>query len=289
MIESTKALTGWEISRTKGIAGTGDWEHFDISMDIVKDAAAKWHEHVEHISKPWLCWNMNEDWCLLQQKLVSEVGWTPVVGWDPNCGVGKPKLVEGAVAIDFNEILNLPVMFTHVPIEFVFLWTNKLAFWHADLLLPRNKLEKVARIFDKLSDGEVAAVKSYGGLRNYFKFTHHRYWELLGCTTALASLDQFKNGCGWWRNTLHHVNVKKGSEEYWLREKHYRDHGVGIMIWKKYYGGKVISLSERWIKEGHFSVIGTKNYIRGANKAEEMKLNFDLEAIARRFGIQDLL
>jgi len=85
------------------------------------------------------------------------------------------------------------------------------------------------------------------------------------------------------------VNVKKGSEEYLLREKYYNDHGVGIRFWEKYYKGKVISISERWVKEGHFSVIGTKNYIRGANKSEEMILNFDLEDIARRFGIQDLL
>ena len=289
MSVSTKVATGWEVSKTTGLAGTGNWARFDVTMDIVEAATAKWHEQVDGIAKPWLCWNMNNEWCLLQQKLVSEVGWTPIVGWDPNCGVGKPELVEGAVAIDFNEILNFPALFNHVPLELVFLWTDTLAFWHADLLLPRHKMEKAALIFDRLANGEMAAVKSYGGLRNFFKFSHHRYWELLGCTTALASEDQFNNGCGWWRNFSSHVNVKKGSEEYLLREKYYNDHGVGIRFWEKYYKGKVISISERWVKEGHFSVIGTKNYIRGANKSEEMILNFDLEDIARRFGIQDLL
>lgn len=289
MIESKNEITGWEISRTTGLAGTGNWEHFDVPMEIVKDATSKWHEKIKGISKPWLCWNMNDDWCLLQQKLVSEVGWTPVVGWDPNCGVSQPPLVAGAVAIDFNEILNLPALFTHVPLEFVFLWTSKLAFWHADLLMPRDKLEKVALLFDRLSDGEVAAVKSYGGLRNYFKFSHHRYWELLGCTTAGASLDQFNHGCGWWRNFSHHMNIQKGSPEYLLREKYYNDHGVGIRFWEKHYGGTVFNISERWVKDGHFSVIGSQNYIHGKNKSEEMALNFNLEDIAKRFGIQDLL
>lgn len=285
----TQKISGWKVSQTIGRSGTGNWEFFDVPMEIVEEAAGKWREQVASISKPWLCWNMNKKWCLLQQKLVKEVGWTPIVGWDPNCNSDKPELIADAVAVNFNENLQLPVLFTHVPIEFAFLWTDKLAFWHADLLMPREKMQKAARIFDDLSDGEVAAVKSYGGLRNFFKFSHHRYWELLGCTTAAASKSQFDNGCGWWRSFAYHANVKKGSEEYLLRKKYYDDHGVGIRFWEKYYGGRVIPISERWVSDGHFSVIGSKNYIRGKNKSEEMELNFDLEEIAKNFGISDLL
>ena len=64
MSVSTKVATGWEVSKTTGLAGTGNWARFDVTMDIVEAATAKWHEQVDGIAKPWLCWNMNNEWCL---------------------------------------------------------------------------------------------------------------------------------------------------------------------------------------------------------------------------------
>ena len=260
-----------------------------MPFELVEEAAAKWKKALEGVEKPWLCWNMNNRWCVLQQKLVAETGWTPVVGWDPNCGMACPELIPEAVAIDFNEILQLPVLFVHVPLEFAFLWVEKLAFWHADMILPRDRMRKAADMFERLKQGEMTAVKSYGGLRNIFRFSHHRYWEVLGCTTRDASKDQFEKGCGWWRNNVYHQNISPGSKEQLLLKKYYDDHGVGIQIWKKHYGGKVHTIREGWIADGHFSAITCPNYIKGKSKSEEMDLNFDLDKIARDFGIDDLL
>lgn len=271
-------------------AGTGNWRAFDIPWDQVTSAAEQWRAVVQGYPKLWLCWNVNDAWCLLQQKLVTEVGWTPLVGWDPMCGVGLPPLVPGAIAVDFCAGLGMPTLFMHVPLELAFLWIeDRLAFWHSDLLLPREKMRELAQRFDRLQGKEVAAVFSYGGLRNVLKVSSHRYWELAGCTTRAASQDQFDRGSGWWKNLAFHPNSPRDPEEQERRKALYREHGVGIRYWKKRYGGTVHSLSEKWLAEGHFSVTSVQGYRRAATKAEEMDINFDLAAIARRLGIFDLL
>jgi hypothetical protein len=289
MMKNSPKRGGWSVCRTYGASGTGTWKFFNKSTEEVFSATEKWKSRTQGIEKPWLCWNMNDEWCLIQQKLAREVGWAPVVGWDQNCGVGEPQLIPGAVAVDFNEVLQLPVLFMHIPIEFAFLWTDKLAFWHADLLLRRDKMRKVADIFESLKDGELAAVFCYGGLSNIFKFRSYRYWELLGCTTKGASEDQFKNGCGWWRHITYHINCPNDPKEQKRRSLYYYDHGVGIRYWEKYYGGKVRKISARFVKEGHFSQIGNPTYRRGNSKAEEMAINFDLRKITCDLGIGDLL
>jgi hypothetical protein len=178
----------------------------------------------------------------------------------------------------------------HVPLEFAFLWVeDRLAFWHSDLLLPRQKMRILAHKFESLNEGEMAAVFSYGGFRNIFKFHTHRYWELVGCTTQAASKDQFDKGSGWWKNIAHHINAPQNPEEQHRRRIQFREHGVGIRYWERFYGGKVRRVSERRISEGHFSVTRVPNYRIAATKSEEMELNFDLCKIAREFGIDDLL
>lgn len=281
--------TAWDVGKTTGRNGTGHWRFWDRPMDEVRAAAASWAAAVKGIDRPWLCWNMNDRWCLLQQKLVAEVGWTPVVGWDPNCGGPPSQLVPGAVAIDFNAHLKLQVLYQHVPLEFVFLWADRLAFWHADVLMPRAKMKAAAQRFERLADGEMAAVLTYGGLRNIVRPKFHRYWEVLGCTTRGASQDQFDKACGWWRGFQHHPNAPADPTERERRNRFYDDHGCGVRYWQRFGGGRVQSVGERWIAKEHFSVITVKDYQRAGSKSEEMDINFDLPAIAARLGIADLL
>jgi hypothetical protein len=271
-------------------AGTGNWRAFNLPWEQVKAAADQWRGLVQGHPKLWLCWNVNDAWCLLQQKLVAETGWTPLVGWDPMCGVGPPPLVPGALAVDFNAGLGLPSLFMHVPLELAFLWIeDRLAFWHSDLILRRAKMRNLAGQFDSLRSGEMAAVFSYGGLRNIFRLSAHRYFELAGCTTRAASQDQFDKGSGWWTNIGHHPNAPRDDGEQQRRKALDREHGIGIRYWQRRYGGKVRSLSERQLAEGHFSATTVPNYHRAATKAAEMEINFNLSKIARDFGISDLL
>ncbi|MGE4559134.1 MAG: hypothetical protein AB7E77_02950 [Desulfobulbus sp.] len=278
----------WDIVRSSGMAGTGNWEKFDLPLGLIVNAAQTWRQKVEGVEKPWLCWNMNDAWCLLQQRLIREVGWTPVVGWDPNCGKSVPPLVPGAIAIDFNEGLNLQALWPHVPLEFAFLWCDRLAFWHADLLVPLPKLQEIVARFETLKDGEMTAVLDYGGRRNLLKYRTHRYWELLGCTTRGASRDLFDKGCGWWRQFWAHPNCPSEAERH-RRKKYYYDQGVGIMYWKRRYGGKVYPLKLKDLVSGHFSEIGARQYKKGASKAEELEMNFDLKQSAKSMGLEDFL
>lgn len=283
------AATAWDVGKTTGRNGTGHWRFWDRPIEDIFRAASRWADALKGIDRPWLCWNMNDRWCLLQQKLVTEVGWTPVVGWDPNCGAPPAQLVPGAIAIDFNADLQLQVLYQHVPLEFAFLWAKRLAFWHADVLMPRDKMQAAAKRFDSLEDGEMAAVLTYGGMRNILRPKFHRYWEVLGCTTRGASQSQFDQGCGWWRGFQHHPNAPTDLAERQRRDRFYDDHGCGVRYWQRYCGGHVRSISERWVAKEHFSVITVKDYQRAGSKSEEMDINFDLPAIAQRLGIADLL
>ena len=283
--------TQWQIARTEAEGGTGNWRALRRSVDQLEQAASAWKAQLGDVARPWLCWNVNERWCLLQQKLVLDAGWTPVVGWDPNSSPTPPRrLAPGAVAIDFNQHLQFPVLFPHVPIDLVHLWADRLAFWHSDMLLPRRKMRIAATMFDQLLDGEVAAVYSFSGLRNLLRRSKHRYWEVLGCTTRGASADMFRTGCGWWRHWgRHHVNAPKDEAALAERQRHHQDHGGGVLWWKLRHGGRVRNLGERFVDEGHFSITSRKNYVKAPSKSEEMELNFDLATIARRFEISDLL
>src|SRR5438552_10192272 len=96
------------------VCGTGHWEAFrklNFDMMLIREAAQNWAKALDGVKLPWLCWNVDHDWCLVQQKLVAEVGWTPVVGFDPR--VGPPPLIDNAICIDFKESLGLPTMWFH--------------------------------------------------------------------------------------------------------------------------------------------------------------------------------
>lgn len=78
------------------------------------------------------------------------------------------------------------------------------------------------------------------------------------------------------------------------RSRYYYDSGVGIMYWKRRYGGKVIDIAESVVNEGHCTSINRKNYRQvqpggPRNLGAEIDLNFDIEEVATRLGIAHLL
>jgi hypothetical protein len=275
-------------------AGTGTWKQFTPQLtESIFEAAQGWKRTLAGVERPWLCWNVSSRWCYLQQKLVQAVGWTPVVGFDPRSG--PPPLTATSILIDFNETLHLPVLWPHVPLEFAFLFADRLAFWHADLLCRLPVMEHLARLFGKLQDGQLAAVLDRGGRRNQLNFKTHRYWELCGCTTKSASENQFYNGAGWWR--FFQVHPKCVLEEERKRRLPYSwDSGAGILYWQKRYNGSVIPIDIALVKEGHCSEIGNKRYKKLDHHFDQMRdlraeidLNYSIHEVATRLGIAHLI
>ena len=145
--------------------GMGDWHAWGDDTDLIFDAATDWRSRLKNVELPWLCWNVDADWSLLQQRLVLAVRWTPVVGFDPR--VGPPPVLRESILIDFNEKLRLPTLYPHFPLEFAFLFCERLAFWHSDLLIRLPQMQDIAGQFESLQQGELAAVSSIG-LRSVF-------------------------------------------------------------------------------------------------------------------------
>jgi hypothetical protein len=274
-------------------AGTGDWKYFNVPLERIFEIAASWKIALNGLQKPWLCWNVSPRWSVLQQKLVLAVGWTPVVGFDPR--VGPPPIVDGAILIDFNEKLQFPVLWPHVPLEFAFLFADRLAFWHADLLVRLPVIKQLAEQFASLQDGEMSAVFDSGGLARRLKPKMHRFWELCGCTTRGASENQFYNGTGWWRHfQLHPKCVLK--EERARRSSYDYDSGVGILYWKNNYNGYIKSIDIKLLKEGHCSEIGNKAYrvlqdhlTPMRDLRSEIDNNYSIDGVAAKLGIANLL
>jgi hypothetical protein len=272
--------------------GKGNWGGFSIPLEKVQEAAAEWQQTLAGVDRPWLCWHVSDRWCTLQQKLIQGIGWTPVIGFDPRCGP-PATVVPGSIVIDFNAHFGLGIMWPHFPLEFAYLFSDRLAFWHADLLCRLEVMRQLGSIFESLPDGAVAAVPDFGGRRNILKFRHHRYWELVGCTTKSASRSQFEYGSGWWRYIKHHPQCTNEKERR-RRAKYYYDSGVGIMYWKRKYGGQVVDIPAKLVEEGHCTSINKNNYRQinpgGArNLGAEIDLNFDIEEVAKSLGLAHLL
>jgi hypothetical protein len=279
--------------------GQGNWRAFraaGLDVERVERAAKRWAEALKGIRRPWLCWNVASDWCLVQQRLVKMVGWTPVIGYDPR--VGPPaNTVEGAITIDFNAELKLPILYPHFPLEFVFLVCDKLAFWHSDLLIRKELMAELAKKFDAIKDGETIVTKPLPHWGAFVSVYNRRYWELVGCTTRAASRRQFEAGCGWWMSFSEHINCHDDAKRK-KRSKYYWDHGSGIYYWHKYCSGNVIALNDKRIHEGHFTKIGNPNYKRAipANMPEEKRQmskelidNFDLLTACSKLALSDFV
>lgn len=272
--------------------GKGNWSGFEIPLEEMYAAAEEWRQVLAGVTHPWLCWNVSDRWCLLQQRLVQHIGWTPVIGYDPRQGPPK-NILPGSIFIDFNRRFNFGIMLPHFPLEFAFLYTDRIAFWHSDLLCTLDVMQKLKVIFESLPDGAMAAVADYGGRRNWLRFRHHRYWELVGCTTRGASRSQFEHGSGWWRFIDSHPNVPNEKERK-RRRKYYYDHGVGTMYWKRNYGGKVVNVPHGLVAPGHCTSINRENYQWSApggekNMTAEIDRNFSIEEVAKDLGIAHLL
>lgn len=271
--------------------GIGNWQHFTLPVERVFAAAEAWRAAVAGVERPWLCWHVNDRWTRIQSRLVREVGWTPVIGYDPR--FDPPSPTHDAVVVDFNLDFGFPLMYMHFPLEFAYLWSPRLAFWHSDLLCRPDVMRDLANTFAGLPDGRMAAVRDLGGRRNWLNFRKHRYWELVGCTTAGASESQYRHGAGWWQHFECHPNCPSPQERI-RRGKCYYDHGTGIMYWQRRCGGKVTLLDRKRVEEGHCTSINFQNYQRLApvNRkllGAELDLNFDLEQVARRLGVEQFL
>jgi len=275
-------------------AGIGNWEHFGRAgpgLEEVYRATEDWARALDGVAKPWLCWNVDPEWNVAQQRLVRAAGWTPVVGFDPR--VGPPPVEPGSILIDFNARFGLPTMWLHFPLEFIHRFADRFAFWHADCLIRTEKMEHLAKLFAELPDGMAAAVDAREGWRVRFRPTRRRYWEVVGCMTRGASADCFAKGCGWWMNFAQHPSNSPAERQ--ARSRYYWDSGAGIRYWHKQLGGRVHVIPEDYIAEGHFTGIGRSDYKRTSpknhrrNLAGELSLNNDLVACCRKLGLSHIL
>lgn len=290
--QSTPATrVSWNLAKTAGQIGTGNWQAFPTSrLDDVRAAAVTWRQALAGIERPWLCWCVDDEWCSLQQRLVVQAGWTPVVGTDGN--VGRPSLIPEAVFIDFNRELKLPLMWMHFPIEFAFLYSSRLAFWHSDVLPPVSVMKKVAAEFETLEDGQfigtrIDQVGPLWQLRRLLQgkpARYRRWYEVIGCTTEGASRSQFEHGCGWWRHPEHHPNARRDR----LPKSPHWEHGVGIALWEELFGGVARRLTAD-ISPFHYtaSSSSTRSPLRGAvdSKSAELKMRVDLEKVVPGLGL----
>lgn len=281
-------------------AGHGNWAGFKaagLNLKTIMDIAEHdWGARLRGVDKPWLCWNVDDEWSLVQQKLVRSAGWTPVVGFDPR--VGRPKdILPEAILIDFNEHLGLPLLYPHFPLEFAFLFCDRLAFWHSDLVIRREKMDRLAEMFANLKDGETAATWVFPGWRSIFKLNERRYWELVGCTTRGASRDQFEKGAGWWRGIWEHPSSVDPADIERKKRKSHWEHGAGIYYWERNFGGKVVVIKGAEYEEGHCSKINNKKYVTQMplslhgirSKQWELRHNFSLHVVCEKLGLQDAL
>lgn len=268
--------------------GRGNWCAFDLPFDLVREAAEVWRSTLDGIERPWLCWNVEPNWSYVQQRLVAGAGWTPVVGFDPR--VGPPSTIANAVVVDFNQVLKLPVLYPHFVLEFVFLFADRLAFWHSDLLLTESDMTSFADSFARLEDGEMAAVRSPAGWRRWLPNGRGRFWELLGCTTRGASQSQFDQGCGWWMHFYHHPNAANMNPR-----RHHWEYGCGIRYWQKSCAGRIREIAENRINYGHFTRIGKQDYRASEqnnvfrNLNEDIQDNFDIHQCVNSLNLGHLL
>ncbi|MDM4018844.1 hypothetical protein [Roseiconus lacunae] len=291
-VARTESPPGWDHPRF----GEGNWAYAPVDApQRIGEIAAQWSSRLRGVERPWLCWCVDDDWSLLQQRLVRDVGWTPVVGGDGT--VKTPASIDGAVVIDFAGDLGVVKLRPHFVIEFAFLFCPRLAYWHSDVLLPMKLMRTLADQFGTLHNGEHCGVTEGPTLgmlwerwRKGQPLLWKRIFEVVGCTTAAASRSQYASGCGIWRNTRYHPMAGKATQS----KPPYYEFGVGIYRWVQENRDKFREVDLE-IEPYHFSQINNSAYGRIVDsrdqrrfKGREMQLNFDLRAICDDLGIGDL-
>ena len=275
--------------------GTGNWKYFPVqALDEVLAAADDWQRQCAGTARPWLCWCVDEEWCVLQQRLVAACGWTPLVGSDGR--FPRPPLVPGAVFVDFNERLRLPIMYMHFVIEWAFRFADVLAFWHSDVLPPVSMMKQIAAEFETIMPGEYVGVRHNANwpmrwrrlAKGYRRWTHinaHRWFEVVGCTTRQASQQQFECGCGIWHNIHLHPNATqriKNIVPFW-------EHGVGVWYWERYFGGRARELTVN-IHPYHYVAKGAKRVLDDKGvwfKSRELRENYNVTELKAKLGLPE--
>jgi hypothetical protein len=274
--------------------GRGNWRYFhvlDYKLEDLLAEAERWGKSLAGVERPWLCWNISHDWCLVQQQLVKRIGWTPVVGYDPR--VGPPiDTVEDAIVLDFNERLQLPVLQMQVVIDLAFLLAPRLAFWHSDLLCRDATMRRLDRWFRELDDGALAICEPQRNVWQRLTGYRRRYFELVGCITRGAARRNFETGCGLWRAFAFHPNCPD-ADEFAARRQLYWDHGSGIKYWQERLNGRVQVIRPSLVEEGHFSRTNMKNFVARSNKdgkhaGLDLESNVSLERACTNLGIRDV-
>ncbi len=255
--------------------GTGDWEAWGPELGPLELAIEDWQRQLAGIERPWLCWSVVDRFCRIQQRLVMEFGWTPVVGRDPRGDA--PTVLPGAVRFDVNKLLKLPTVWAHFPMEFVYAFAPRMACWHSDLLVGRRNMEHLVETFDSLDDGETAAYRPRGWwLRKALPCPGLAY-----ATTRAASRDQWEHGCGWWRWFCKHPNFRGPvavAEEEW-------DTGRGIWYWQKHFDGSVRRVFPD--ETGHCRMPWSV-WKNAMSKGSAMREYYDLDSLLRTLEIADL-
>lgn len=232
----TVVKTPAEMYAGKGRGNWACWDHAE--KDILLAAAERWSKQLPPGDKYWLCWSVDDAWCRLQQKLVLELGWTPIVGADASVA-RQTTILSGAIFIDFLAGLPMPDVWTHFPLELVFGWVERVAFWHADVLLSRPILRRYARQFDHVCGPVTAAAYSpRDRLQPRTWNNNDRWFEVIGCTTREASRSQWDCGGGWWRHFQNHPNCAVVPDLH----RYSWDHGGGIRYWQEALGGQTLRL-----------------------------------------------
>lgn len=282
--------------------GNANWRAFQalnmqfdthLHWETLLKAADDWKAALDGVEFPWLVWSVDEDWAYVQQKMVSDAGWTPVVGFDPRAGAPK-KLTPDAILIDFNKHLQLPIVYMHLPIDFIFHFAPRMAFFHSDLIIRPDKMRWLSELFKDLPDGEIA-MTNLTKIKNPFlqkMFVRpFKLFELAGCITRGASQDIFDKGCSMWQGWAFHPNCPDEAEFNKRLKKHW-DHGAGLLYWQKRYGGKVTIIQEHFLDEGHFSRTSKDNFKvisdnnENRNTGLDLRSNYNVYELAQAFGIK---
>jgi hypothetical protein len=257
----------------------------------MRQAAQGWTAQLRGIERPWLCWCVSPRWCLVQQRLIQEVGWTPVIGWDTN--ITTPVLLAGSVAVDFNAALQMPRAFLYFFLEWIFLMgVDRLAFWHVDLLLSQRDMARAAHCFAALQPGQIALPwnRSNRVLRTLAPYrrvqNENRLFEVVGCVTADASRQQYAEGLGFWRHVECHPHasvppgwaINTGPRANW-------EHSVGLTLWAKRHPAQHV-LPGVDMKTGHATQWKLPGVTAATPKAATLDTPGVLEQYARAVGLR---